>query len=122
MNSLKKIINTFRQGAREPNREMVLTLSEIDEITDKLVSRIEKKITALRTLSGEADQRIAILDGLITKYKNIQLPARIEARPEEKSSQGDVRLLSGKGFSPDQIARILDLPSGEVELMLNLVH
>jgi len=122
MNSLKKIINTFRQGSREPNREMVLTLTEVDEITDKLVSRIEKKITALRTLSAEADQRIAILDGLITKYKNIHLPARIDSRPEEKNSRGDVRMLSGKGFSPDQISRILDLPSGEVELMLNLVH
>ena len=36
--------------------------------------------------------------------------------------QKDVLALSGKGFNPEQIARILDLPTGEVELILNLVH
>jgi hypothetical protein len=122
MNSLKKIISTVREGSRDPNREMILTLSEIDEITDKLVSRIEKKITVLKSLSAEADQRIAILDGLITRYKSISPPAREELSLGEKNSQGEVRVLASKGFSPEQIARIIDLPSGEVELMLNLVH
>jgi hypothetical protein len=124
MNSLKKIINTVKEGSRDPHREMILTLSEIDEITDKLVSRIEKKVTLLKSLSGEADQRIAILDGLITKYKSIHLPVQGPGDWSlgEKNSQGEVRVLANKGFSPEQIARIMDLPSGEVELMLNLVH
>jgi hypothetical protein len=122
MNSLKKIISTVKEGSRDPHREMILTLSEIDEITDKLVSRIEKKITLLKSLSGEADQRIAILDGLITKYKSIHLPVQGDWSLGEKNSQGEVRVLADKGFSPEQIARIMNLPSGEVELMLNLVH
>jgi hypothetical protein len=121
MNSLKKIIGTIKEGSRDANREMVLTLSEVDSITDKLVSRIEKKITVLRALSVEADQKIAILDGLITKYKSLHA-VPVKSSSAEKNGQGEVQDLSGKGFSPDQIARILDLPSGEVELMLNLVH
>ena len=121
MNSLKKMISTILEGSLGANREMVLTLTEVDALTDKLVSRIEKKITVLKTLSVEADQKIAILDGLITKYKTMN-PIPFDSKPDEKNSRGDVQGLAGKGFSPEQISRILDLPSGEVELMLNLVH
>jgi hypothetical protein len=121
MNSLKKIMGTRKEGSRDASREMVLTLSEVDTITDKLVSRIEKKITLLRTLSAEADQKIAILDGLITKYKRLDsVPGK--SGVAEKAAQGEVQGLAGKGFSSNQIARILDLPSGEVELILNMVH
>jgi hypothetical protein len=120
MKPLKKILGLTTEGTGKADKELVLTLSEIDVITEKLVSRVEHKIKALKALNAEADQKIAILDGLITKYKSLAPPSSVEAPVGERSSQGEVRALAGKGFSADQIARILDLPLGEVELILNL--
>jgi hypothetical protein len=120
MKPLKKILGLTMEGTGKADKELVLTLSEIDAITEKLVSRVEHKIKTLKALNAEADQKIAILDGLITKYKSLAPPSPAEAPAGERSSQGEVRALAGKGFGADQIARILDLPLGEVELILNL--
>jgi hypothetical protein len=120
MKPLKKILGLTRSGTGKADKELVLTLSEIDAITEKLVSRVEQKIKTLKALNAEADQKIAILDGLITKYKSLASPSPVEAPAGERHSQGEVRVLAGKGFGADQIARILDLPLGEVELILNL--
>jgi superfamily I DNA/RNA helicase len=121
MNSFKKILNQIKSGPGKANRDLILELAEINEITEKLVRRIENKIKDLKTIETQADQKIAILDGLISRIKNMN-PSLEWTAANEVGHQGEVRALSHKGFNPEQIARILDLPSGEVELILNMVH
>jgi hypothetical protein len=121
MNPFKTILDQLKAGSGKAKKDLILELSEINEITEKMVNRIENKIKALKTIEARADQKIAILDGLITKMKN-RSPSLDGMGANEIDHQGTVRTLSQKGFNPEQIARILDLPSGEVELILNLVH
>jgi hypothetical protein len=75
----------------------------------------------LKTIESRADEKIAILDGLITKFKKLN-PSFESLNTSGEGREKEVLTLSGKGFNSEQIARILDLPSGEVELILNLVH
>ncbi len=121
MNPLKKILDQIKAGQGKAKGNVILELSEVNEITEKLVNRIENKIKVLKAIEAQADHKIAILDGLITKMKDMD-PSIERFGARESGQRGEVRTLSHKGFNPEQIARILDLPSGEVELILNLVH
>jgi len=121
MTSLKGILDKCMENPWKIQKNFTLEVMEINDIAEKLFIRIDQKIKALKTVEAQADEKIAILDGLITKFKKINnspepLGAVGEGRPNE------VQSLFGKGFNSEQIARILDLPSGEVELILNLIH
>ena len=121
MISLKTILeNSFFQRF-SVKRDVTLELTEICEIAEKMINRMENKLKILKRVEAQMDQKIAILDGLMTRMKHMNMMDE-SAKTPEKNSPEDVRSLAGKGFKPEQIARILDLPSGEVELILNLVH
>jgi SOS response regulatory protein OraA/RecX len=135
MNLLEKFFARLKENPWAARRDLTLELTEIKKIADKLVSRIDIKIKELKTVEAQVDQKMAILDGLITKLKNMPLPEgaaeSFEKRGHaefrslaqaEKGSHAEIRSLAEKGFNSEQIARILDLPSGEVELILNLVQ
>ncbi len=102
-------------------RNFNLEVMEINDIAEKLFVRIEQKIKALKNAEARADEKIALLDGLINKFKKMNdAPDRLSSVGE--GPQNEVQSLFEKGFKAEQIARILDLPSGEVELILNLAH
>jgi hypothetical protein len=121
MKPLKKIIDTLIENHLKPKNVVTLEMVEICDITEKLIDRLDNKIKALKAIETQADQKIAILDGLITKCKHMDLSGNVNAATP-KGHRSEVQTLASKGFKSEQIARILDLPSGEVELILNLVH
>ena len=121
MNSLKGILEKCIENPWKIQKNFTMEVLEINDIAEKLFIRLDNKIKALKTVEAQADQKIAILDGLITKFKKMNL-SKESLGVVEESRPKDVQTLAGKGFNPEQIARILDLPSGEVELILNLVH
>jgi hypothetical protein len=102
---------------RKTNKEkglLLLELAEIKEISDKLFERIEKKIEVLRALEASVDEKIVALKKLGQEEVPLETP----------SSDVDHRLavisLGKKGQSIQEIASNLDMPVGEVELILNL--
>lgn len=121
MNFIKDFLARLTENSRTAKGNLTLELSEINDIAEKLVKRIDNKIKMLKTAEAQADQKIAILDGLITKLKNISSSDGV-GEGAEKGHPAEVRSLADKGFNAEQIARILDLPSGEVELILNLAR
>jgi hypothetical protein len=121
MTSLKGFVGKCLENPWKMQRNFAREVLEINEIAEKLVERLDRKITALKTVEALADQKIALLDGLITKFKKMNYSLEKTESPGEGRQQ-EVHTLAEKGFSTDQIARILELPSGEVELILNLVH
>ena len=119
MNSLKGILEKCMENPWKIQKNFNLEVMEINDIAEKLFIRIDQKIKELKTIEARADEKIVILDGLITKFKKLNLP------PGTLDMGGDGRrkevlALSEKGFNSDQVARILNLPTGEVELILNL--
>jgi hypothetical protein len=121
MNSLKGILEKCLENPWKIQKNFTLEVMEINEIAEKLFVRIDQKIKALKTVEARADEKITLLDGLITKFKKMTISNESLGAVGE-GRQKEVQDLSGKGFNSEQIARILDLPSGEVELILNLVH
>ena len=121
MNSLKSILGKCLENPWKIQRSFNLEVMEINDIAEKLFVRIDQKIKALKTAEARADEKIALLDGLINQFKKMNNAAEPLATAGE-GRQKEVQALFGKGFAAEQIARILDLPSGEVELILNLAH
>jgi hypothetical protein len=93
---------------------LLLELAEIKEISDKLFEKIEKKIEVLRALDTSVDEKIIALRKLGQEGVPLERPsADVDNRPAVIS-------LKKKGLSIREIAGILDMPVGEVELILNL--
>jgi hypothetical protein len=121
MNSLKNILEKCMENPWKIQKNFTLEVMEINDIAEKLFVRIDQKIKDFKIAEARADEKIATLDGLITtfgKMNNSNTPGGAIGEGRQK----EVQSLFGKGFKADQIARILDLPSGEVELILNLIQ
>jgi type II secretory pathway component PulM len=103
-----------RQKTSKEKSLLLLELSEIKEISDKLFERIEKKIEVLRALETSVDEKILALRKLGQERVPLETPsADADNRPVVIS-------LKKKGLSIQEIAGILGMPVGEVELILNL--
>jgi len=103
-----------RQKTSKEKSLLLLELSEIKEISDKLFERIEKKIEVLRALETSVDEKIIALRKLGQEGVPLETPsADVDNRPAVIS-------LKKKGLSIQEIAGILGMPVGEVELILNL--
>jgi DNA-directed RNA polymerase specialized sigma24 family protein len=89
-------------------------LSEVREIADMLITRIEEKIEMFRQLEGRVDEKTLRLEALLARSEAKRVPLTDQSRPSE------IVTLHRRGLKIDEIAAILDIPSGEVELILNL--
>jgi len=121
MNSFKGILEKCMENPWKIQKNFTLEVMEINDIAERLIVRLDQNIKAFKTVEARADEKIAILDGLITKFKKMNISTELLDAVGE-GHQKEVKALSGKGLSSEQIARVLNLPSGEVELILNLVH
>lgn len=123
MSALKGFVEKCLENPWKMQKRFALEVMEIQEIAEKLVERIERKIETLKRIEAQADEKIALLDGLISRWKHLQeRPLETEGGRRKDLQQGEVLSLARKGFNAEEISRILDLPRGEVELILNLIH
>lgn len=93
---------------------LTVELAEAREIADIILKKIEKKIEVLEAIESSVDEKILTLQRLIDRIeilKDSSLPVDRER---------EVMKLHRRGLKIDEIAEILDIPSGEVELILNL--
>ena len=121
MNSIKGFLEKCIENPWKIQKNFTREVMEINDIAEKIFIRIDQKIKALKAVEARADERIVLLDGLITRFKKMNNAGETPGAVGE-GRQKEVQALSEKGFNAEQIARILDLPSGEVELILNLAH
>ena len=101
-------------------------LKEMRQISETLEKNLEEKrnltrnvITELETLISDAESTALRLEGLMNTWQ--------KTRPSEKNSPTDTerlkksaRTLLEQGLARKEIARRLDIPQGELELMLKL--
>jgi len=112
---LKKTLRSALTGGRHKEYELLAPeLSEIKDIADILFGRIEKKVEELKSIEGLVDEKIKLLNDLIKRAESLTSSFESSAHFRE------VLTLNEKGLKIDEIARILDVPAGEVELILNL--
>ncbi len=103
-----------KEKVGKEKRLLMMELTEIKEISDIIFKRIEKQIEALKTIEASIDKKIETLRRL---DRGENLP---EKQPEEAASLSEVRSLRQKGLGVKEIADVLKIPAGEVDLMINL--
>ncbi len=103
---------------RNKNKDNCLTafqLAEANEIADIIIERIEKKINTLKELEISVDKKIAILEKLLQRAESAKIPSLTR-----NDRYDEIIYLKKKGLSMEEISKLLNIPSGEVELVLSL--
>jgi DNA-binding NarL/FixJ family response regulator len=112
---LKKVIKRKDTNKKATEKSLLaLELAEIKEVADIIFNRLEKKIAVLEAIEASVDEKITDLEKLIQRVEAIKTPS------EGTNRQHEITSLRQKGLKIDEIATILDMPRGEVELILNL--
>lgn len=111
----KNLMKSGEKGVSEREKRLVaMELSEVREISDLLFERLEKKVQVLKALEASVDEKIARFEALLNRCESKKVPLH------SGSSADQIASLSEKGLKIDEIAAIVDMPAGEVDLILNL--
>jgi hypothetical protein len=112
----------------EVQKELDKMIVEINRITDRNVGLMEDKVGQLSSLLADAEKKIADLRREHEKYTVVRdLAVKLEKNNAAKQGSANttgirekVITLRNEGFTAQVIAGRLDLPVGEVELILSL--
>lgn len=102
------------KGKSRERGVLSLELAEVKDISDLIFKRLEKKIEVLEAIEASVDEKIARLERLIHRAEAIKPVAGGLNREHE------IMALKHRGLKIDEIADIIDMPVGEIELVLNL--
>ena len=131
---IKRIVNP-KDVLREIEADVQSVLTELNSATERDVTIIEEATERLKKLVEEADKRIRVLEKTGTKrkteeYTSLKPPVipiqKKDPVPEEKadmpekSDREKVIGLYRQGFDASIIAKRLELPLGEVELIISI--
>ncbi len=140
----REIDSAVGQGA-SVKRDMERLLVELEELSRKINSQVDTKFAKLEQSISDADRRISAMRILIDECKrvsaNVDTPAAAEPQEEDASKESTdsppdpavqspaappdplrqkIYALADEGLSAPEIARQLNEPIGEIELILNL--
>lgn len=111
----KTILAKNQKTAHERERSLLsLELAEIRDISEILFQRIQKKVQLLQALESTVDKKIIVLEQLVNRAEALRLPGAGVPR------QHEIFRLAQRGMKSHDIADTLDMPVGEVELILEL--
>ncbi|MBN1410607.1 MAG: hypothetical protein JW969_07165 [Spirochaetales bacterium] len=117
--------NTFIDEMKKELNKMIV---EMNEVTDRNIALIEDKMTHLTNLLTKTEKKIEVLKREHERYSIVrEIAERKEqeslknmAEKEIKPSREEVIALYYQGFSAQVIASRLNMPVGEVELVIAL--
>jgi uncharacterized protein len=112
------MVNLFASSTRVENEKQQRMLTreraELRQISDIVIKKLEKKIELLQAMESTIDKKIAAFEGLIQQAESIKTKGDVGNRPHE------IMALHGKGMKAADIAAVLVMPVGEVQLILEL--
>lgn len=105
----------FFRNNNQSNKEAIVDLFlDLKEVADKLCERIDKRIIELKEIEHRIDKKIEFYKNFIENKEINKLSKNAYDR------RNDIIKLYLKKEEPEKIAKILDIPLGEVELIINL--
>lgn len=117
---IKNILKEKRKKREEPEtpeRLLALQIDEIEELSSLLMSKIDARVKALAEIEERIDEKIKHLEKLIARAEEVSE----EYTPDYSDYRiREVMVLASKGLKVEEIASLLDLPSGEIELLLSM--
>ena len=112
------MLNLFASSARAENEKQQRLLTreraELRQISDIVIRKLEKKIETLQAMESSIDKKIAAFECLIQQAEAIKTGGDVGNHPHE------IMTLYGKGMKVEDIAAVLVMPVGEVQLILEL--
>ena len=115
-----------KAAAAKPAENAALA-GDLTELTERLANQLDMKAERVEALIAAADERIRHLERLSLETPGTPDHRLVEPRHRVRhetfgsdASHKEVYELSDKGYSPVDIARTLERPTGQVELILNL--
>lgn len=112
--SVERDMNNLLVELSEMARQVTAQLDTRAAKLEALIEEADRKIAALRALTGEATERTPQLTTHST------LPPPRPAAHEEDQRHSEVYEMADQGLSATEIARRLGRPHGEIELILAL--
>lgn len=118
--AVKFLVEIFRRIGKD-NGLLTRELVEVKEIADIIFERLGKKVEALKAIEASVDEKIATFEKLNKTEMSVgHYSKSINSLEVESYRQHKIIALKQRGLKIDEIVNILDVPVGEVELILNL--
>jgi hypothetical protein len=117
---VRKLVEAINQrtlrkfGEQQGLDQLTLELAEVKEIADVLFKRLDSRIEAVKTVEASLDAKIRMLQALVSRAETL------ETKHPERDRLSEISTLGREGLGAEEIADRLELPIGEVELVLNL--
>ncbi|HET6514393.1 MAG TPA: hypothetical protein VFG09_04475 [Thermodesulfovibrionales bacterium] len=111
---LKKVLKAKEKERHKEENLLSLELAEVKDVADLIFRRLEKKIEVLEAIESSVDEKIAILEKLLQQAESVKTPS------DSMNRKHEIIALKRRGLKIDEIASILDMPVGEVQLVVNL--
>ena len=109
---LKSEINKRSKG--KAGDLLTLELAEVKDIADLIFKRLNRKIEVLEAIEASVDEKLKALEKLIQKAESCKTSL------SKLDRHSEILSLGRRGMKSREIADNLDIPVGEVELILNL--
>ncbi len=106
--------NIFKNFRKKEKNLLAFELSEVKDIADIIFERLNRKIEVLESIESSVNEKINMLEGLIQRAE------ALKAVPLNNDRHSEIASLGRKGLKSREIASVLDIPIGEVELLLGL--
>ena len=110
--TLKSNILKRSQGKTEDL--LTLELAEVKDIADLIFKRLNRKIEVLEAVEASVDEKLRSLEKLIRKAESCSTSL------SKLDRHNEIMSLGRRGMKSRDIADRLDIPVGEVELVLSL--
>lgn len=111
------------EGSQELKQNLQQLINEMNGMTATFAANLEERMAIVQRITAQLDEKIREAEKMVKdldRVKQKDPPTRV-AKPSPKNSEGEqVVLLAKKGLDAEAIARKLQKPVGEVELILNL--
>ncbi|RME68763.1 MAG: hypothetical protein D6778_01415 [Nitrospirae bacterium] len=98
------------------DRVLKQEMEEMQELSEFILKRIDQRIEKLQEIEKRIDRKVELLQRLLTRVDEVT----DEPMPKEHYRIREVLVLAEKGLKVEEIASILDIPVGEVELIINV--
>ncbi len=115
----------------EIRKEVDGIIAELNKTTDRNITIIEEKIKQLEDILDKSDKRINVLKreneklGMGKTYNDILSGVRAtnkvsQAAAREENTRDKIIRFYREGFSPEAIANHINVPVGEIELIISI--
>ncbi|MBM4108440.1 MAG: hypothetical protein FJ255_06445 [Phycisphaerae bacterium] len=114
----RQVSGKYPRLSREPGPGASTTAADLEELGERLAAKLEERASRLERLIDQADRRIRAMESA----GGTPAPRPLEAIPIRAVDPLHARAyeLADQGLSAIEVARTLGLPTGQVELILNL--